>query len=135
MSVVLDASVALSWCLPGEFTAVSAAALQHVLDDGGLVTPLWSLEVVNVLLVKERRGVLTPALSSECLMSLERLPLENFDLDPPASTLLVGARVNGLSAYDASYLWAAMTSGLPLATLDAKLAQAARDAGVRVIGE
>ena len=44
------------------------------------------------------------------------------------------ARRYGLSSYDASYLELALRSGLPLATLDADLAKAARKAGVKRFG-
>jgi predicted nucleic acid-binding protein len=40
------------------------------------------------------------------------------------------ARTRELSSYDASYLELAARLGLPLATLDGRLAQAARDEGV-----
>jgi predicted nucleic acid-binding protein len=41
------------------------------------------------------------------------------------------ARRYRLSSYDASYLELALRKGLPLATLDADLAKAARKSGVR----
>ena len=47
-----------------------------------------------------------------------------------ASTLDLARRYH-LSAYDASYLELALRAGLPLATLDADLAKAARKAGVK----
>jgi predicted nucleic acid-binding protein len=41
------------------------------------------------------------------------------------------ARRHRLSSYDASYLELALRTGLPLATLDADLAKAARKSGLR----
>lgn len=43
------------------------------------------------------------------------------------------AREHGLSAYDAAYLELAQRRGFELATLDAKLARAARKMGIRVV--
>ncbi len=43
------------------------------------------------------------------------------------------AAKHGLTAYDAAYLAAASTFGLPLATRDKALIQAAEDAGVRLV--
>ncbi len=45
------------------------------------------------------------------------------------------ARAHGLSSYDASYLDLAMKKGLPLATLDKKLKQAAKAAKLRILSE
>jgi len=42
---------------------------------------------------------------------------------------------HALSSYDAAYLELALRKNAPLATLDAGLARAARDAGVELIGE
>jgi predicted nucleic acid-binding protein len=43
------------------------------------------------------------------------------------------ARRYSLSAYDAAYLELALRKGLPLATLDAQLGEAAQQAGVTVL--
>jgi len=45
------------------------------------------------------------------------------------ATLILG-RQEGLAAYDAAYLELALRLGLPLATIDTKLAQAATRCGV-----
>lgn len=44
------------------------------------------------------------------------------------------ARERGLTAYDATYLVLAMQHGIPLATGDAGLTDAARQAGVPLLG-
>jgi len=49
------------------------------------------------------------------------------------ATVLDLARSQRLSAYDASYLELAMRRGLPLATKDDDLAQAARRVGVTLL--
>jgi predicted nucleic acid-binding protein len=45
------------------------------------------------------------------------------------------SRVFKLTAYDATYLELALRRSAPLATFDRKLAEAARQAGVRVFGD
>lgn len=47
--------------------------------------------------------------------------------------LLVLARSYGLTSYDSSYLELAVRKGLPLATADSRLSEAARKAGVGVV--
>jgi predicted nucleic acid-binding protein len=47
--------------------------------------------------------------------------------------LLALARAYNLSSYDASYLYLAMRKGLPIATLDNKLIEAARSIEVPIL--
>jgi hypothetical protein len=59
--IVIDASVTLSWCFADEQTAMSMAVLDRL--QGGeqvLVPAFWALEVLNTLLVGERRGRIMP---------------------------------------------------------------------------
>jgi predicted nucleic acid-binding protein len=51
-----------------------------------------------------------------------------------ADGVLQIARQTGLSIYDASYLEPAARSGVPLATLDRRLASAAARVGVALLG-
>ena len=48
---------------------------------------------------------------------------------------VVLARAHGLTAYESAYLDLALRTGLPLATLDSQLADAARKAGVAVMAD
>lgn len=130
MSVVIDASVALCWCLPDESDAGAAAVLEQVISDGGVVPPIFDLEVCNILLVKERKGSIPPGYAALAIAELDALPLEPSEEDPDPLELLELARSQSLTAYDASYLWAAQREGIPLATLDQALRAAAPRAGV-----
>lgn len=129
MTVVVDASVAMAWCFEDEQTEATDAVLAQVASNGGVVPALWALEVTNVLLVAERRSRLTRAQSERLLTLLDRLPLELSE-DPAIPELAAAGRQYGLTAYDTAYLLCALREGLPLATLDADLAAAARAAGV-----
>jgi predicted nucleic acid-binding protein len=52
--VVVDASVALAWCFPGEGSDYADKVLV-ALDRISIVVPaVWSLEVANAILVGER---------------------------------------------------------------------------------
>ena len=55
------------------------------------------------------------------------------DTDADLDTVFHLARLYNLTMYDAMYLELALRHGLPLATLDRRLAQAASDAGVETL--
>jgi len=131
--VVVDASMALSWCFEDEHDELSDRVLTAVRQEGAIVTPLWWLEISNALIQAETRGRLTTADAVAVLALLDRLPLEMSELDPAPAHLLALARTHGLTSYDASYLIAAEQYGCHLATRDRRLADAARAEGVPLI--
>lgn len=53
--VVIDASVALAWCFPDEKSIYAEHVLESLDGRTVLVPAIWTLEVVNGLLVGERR--------------------------------------------------------------------------------
>ena len=56
MQIVVDASVTLSWCFPDEQTPLSLTVLDRLnAGDEALVPAFWSVEVLNSLLVGEKR--------------------------------------------------------------------------------
>ena len=55
--IVLDASVTLSWCFPDEQTPAAMGVLDLLkAGDQALVPAFWCSEVLNSLLVGERKG-------------------------------------------------------------------------------
>jgi predicted nucleic acid-binding protein len=55
--IVIDASVTLSWCFPDEQTPMSISVLDRLkTGEQALVPAFWALEVLNTLLLGERRG-------------------------------------------------------------------------------
>ena len=135
MEVVIDASVALAWCFRDERTEATATLLERVQTDAAAVPSLWHLEVANVLALAERRGRITPAESTELIALLETLEIV---VDEETASRALGrvldlARAERLTAYDAAYLELAMRLGLPLASKDADLCDAAERLGVSVL--
>jgi hypothetical protein len=55
VSLVVDCSVAVAWCIEDEASLDTDALLERVRDEGGLVPSLLHLELGNVLLQAERR--------------------------------------------------------------------------------
>jgi predicted nucleic acid-binding protein len=135
--LVLDASVALGWMLPGEADAERARRLAGLVAEEGAVVPgHWRLEVANTLLMAERRGRLPPDRADALLARLAALPVS---IDPETAarawdTCTALVRRHRLSLYDAAYLELAARRGLPLASFDAALLRAAAAEGVAVAG-
>lgn len=129
--LVIDASVALGWLLDDERTAASLQWLDQLRHQRALVPPLFWLEVGNALLVAARRKRLAqPPLA--ILDTLRRLPI-TADTESPA--IIARAAVEHaaryeITVYDAAYLELALRTHSSLATHDAALAAAARQAGI-----
>jgi predicted nucleic acid-binding protein len=132
---VLDASIALAWCFEDEDSDGADEILDHLASAEAIVPVIWPAEVGNALLAAERRKRMTAAGVSRSLGLLGEL---NIQVDAASTHSSVGdvvalARSAKLSVYDASYLFLAMREGIPLATLDLALGEAARKAGVAVL--
>ena len=137
-SFVLDASVAFSWCFPGdptENTAYSRAVLNRLEQDDAVVPEIWPFEIANSLYISfARRQRITEEQIREYLQDLRDLPIrvERQDLWSNVSLESL-ARKHGVTVYDCSYLNLAMRLHLPLATADGPLKRAAIDADVRLV--
>lgn len=132
--LVVDASIALTWCFEDEVTVQTEAIATRVDTEGAIVPALWRLEVVNALLIAERRGRIVSSDMRQRLALLAKLPIMvDAETDEHAwnDTLMLAAAA-GLTAYDAAYLELAMRQGGELATLDRELARAARRLGLSV---
>lgn len=133
--LVLDCSVAVSWCFEDEASPETDSILERVRDEGALVPALWHLELGNVLIQAERRKRLTAAETANRLELIADLPIVT-DEETPYRALrevLTLARASGLSTYDAAYLELAMRRGRALATKEQALVTAAGRAGVTAI--
>ena len=130
---VLDASLAAAWFLPDEASDAADRLLGDALADAPVVPSLFRHELRNLLLVAERRGRLAAADVDEALIRLAALPIAVRDGGDDRQVVNL-ARKYALTAYDAAYLELALREGAPLATLDKRLAEAARAEKARLIG-
>lgn len=127
MSVVIDASLTLTWYFDDETTPTTDAVLDRVAEVGAVVPVLWRLEVANAFQSALRRKRITALYRDESLIALGQLPITvDSDTDTYAwTTTLHLAERFGLTIYDATYLELAQRRSLPLATLDKELCEAA----------
>ena len=136
MRFVLDNSVVMRWLFSdGEQAAIDYS--NRILDllaqeeNSAVVPCVWALEVGNVIVRAEAKGLLQEARSAAFLGILQNMAIET---DSRANKQALGdtlqlARRYKLSTYDASYLELALREGLALATNDDALRKALASAG------
>jgi|SRR6188508_2935782 predicted nucleic acid-binding protein len=118
MIVVVDAS-AISAILFGEPDGATIQA--HLRDDQMMAPHLIDFELANVSVKRIRRTPAAAGAILAMLAGLQALPIRRVAV-PPLEAAKLAART-GLTAYDASYLWLAMTHDSELVTLDNRLAK------------
>jgi len=133
---VLDASIVLAWCFADENSAMA----QHVggmfkRGDTAVAPAFWPHEVLNALLMGEKRKRISKELVRSFLEDLATLPivLEQFPARVVFERIQHLSRERGLTSYDAAYLDLALENELPLATLDDELGRACKKARVRLL--
>ncbi len=131
---VVDCSVSIAWLLLEQADDYTEVALDALASGHAVVHRWWSVEVVNVLLSLERRQRMTAGKAVELLRRLHDLPIRQRDSTASAFELHALAAQHQLTSYDALYLEAALADGLPLATRDKALQEAASACGVGVWG-
>ena len=132
--LVVDASIALTWCFEDEVTAATEAIGAQVDADGAFVPICGGLRSPMPCCWLKRRGRLDRPGVEQRLRLLAALPISiDGETDAHAwnDTMLL-ARAERLTLYDAAYLELAIRINGTLATLDRALARAARHLGVAV---
>ena len=125
---VLDASVALAWAFEDEASPYADGVIEALKETHALVPLIWPLEVNNAMVLGVGRRRFQETDAFRFLNVLDSLPLA---IDNEIARHELGSRLlrleltYGLSSYDASYLALAIRRGLPLATLDQRLRDAA----------
>jgi predicted nucleic acid-binding protein len=133
---VVDASVVLTWCFPDENSALAQHVAGMFQRGSTAVAPaFWPHEVLNALLVGEKRKRISKELVQSFLDDLATLPigLEQFPAAVGFDRVQQLSREHGLTTYDAAYLDLAIESGIPIATLDEDLMRACKKARVRLV--
>jgi predicted nucleic acid-binding protein len=133
---VVDASVVLTWCFADESSALAQkVGLMFKQGDSAITPSFWPHEVLNALLVGEKRKRISRDLIQTFLGDLETLPilLQDLPADAVFDRIQSLSREHGLTAYDAAYLDLAKSNGLSLATLDEDLISACRRADVGLV--
>ena len=131
----MDNSVVMAWCFDDEDNGYADDILGSLEKATTKVPSIWPLEVGNVLLVAQRRLRLTEADGMRFLALLSALPIQVVQETPARmlKEILALAREMSLSTYDASYLDLAMREGLPIASQNEALLQAAGRCHVPVL--
>ena len=132
---VVDNSIVMTWCFQDETNSYADAVLESLSEAIAVVPAIWPLEVINVLLVAERRGRLLEPDSVRFISLLSQLPItvERIWPERMMKDLLALGRTQTLSSYDAAYLELAMRQALPLATLDHNLSEAAKRLNIPIL--
>ncbi len=133
MAFIVDASVAGAWLLPDEDHPFATEMMNRLADEDAVAPELLQHEIRSILLIAEKRGRIGEDMIYTALTRFHALPLRLVSRSEDSEVVRV-ARRHQLSAYDAAYLALALTESLPLATLDRKLAAAARAERAIVLG-
>ena len=132
MDFVVDASIAMGWLLQSQANSVTVAA-ENALDRNiGWVPSYFGIEVARTLRSHERRGLISAEMVEKAIARLRDLPLKQ-DADETLNrlaTIVALARLHTLRVADSAYLELGLRLGVPLATRDASLVRAAKEAGV-----
>lgn len=138
MNFVADCSIAMAWLLKDEATEETDEVLDLLGRGASAVVPaLWRWEVSNVLLMAERRRRITKGEVNSHLSLLGSLPIvpDEMATNQAWNSTYLLAQKHGLTSYDAAYLEVALRRGLPLASLDSQLRQAAKAEKLDVLPE
>ena len=133
MSFVIDPSMAAAWILPDERNEEADAVLLRLDGDVACVPSLFWHEARSLLIKAERRGPIPTGGAGAFMSRLWRLPIEDMGAGTDAAVFALAGK-HGLSSYDATYLALALAKNCPLATFEGKLAAAARQERVVVLG-
>ncbi|HEV7437946.1 MAG TPA: type II toxin-antitoxin system VapC family toxin [Pseudorhizobium sp.] len=133
MAFVVDASIAGAWLLPDEDNTTAEQVMNRMAEEDAVAPDLLCHEVRSILLSAEKRDRISVDFVHSALARFRGLPLRLAGSSDDTEVVRLGRR-HRLSAYDAAYLALALLQQLPLATLDRRLAEAARAEGVVVFG-
>ena len=119
--IVVDSNVVAYLYLPGDYTEKAEALLER---DADWAAPLlWRSEFRNILAGYMRRKTLTFEAARDLQLEAESL-LAGAEHEVDSRQVLELVRDSDCSAYDCEFVALAMTLGVKLVTMDAKLLKA-----------
>lgn len=122
--VVLDCTVTVSWFMPDESSKFSQKILSDIINRkiSMLAPSLWWFEILNVLKNAVRRKRINVETARKTLFLLKSIPMELIDPEKQGQSGILSLTLSeNLSAYDATYLHLATSSGADLFTSDSDL--------------
>ena len=119
--IVVDSNVVAYLYLPGDYTETAEALLEH--DSDWAAPLLWRSEFRNILAGYMRRKTLTFEAARDLQLEAESL-LAGAEHEVESRLVLELVRDSDCSAYDCEFVALAMTLGVKLVTMDAKLLKA-----------
>ncbi|MCL2011654.1 MAG: type II toxin-antitoxin system VapC family toxin [Cystobacterineae bacterium] len=119
--IVVDSDIVAYLYLPSGYTAQAEALLQR--DADWMVPMLWRSEFRNILAGYMRCKQLTFTLASRLQLEAESL-LAGAEHEVDSRLVLKLVRDSNCSAYDCEFIALALTLGVKLITMDAKLLKA-----------
>jgi len=132
--VVVDASVALAWVLPGEDTK-NALLLRNKAAENPqpilLIPPTFWFEVASVLWFAMRRNRIKKSSAIKALEILQNFDFTVFPVDP--TNCLHLSIVHDLAVYDSAYLHLALEQQAVLWTMDQALKKVAENLEVAAL--
>ena len=130
MTVVIDTNVVAYLLLGTERFVAESRRFMSVVGQG-LAPALWEAELVNVVWMAIRQGVIPPEEGPRRLALAARLGIHSV----PSRTLWHGALIravsSGLAVYDTLFVELAVREKLPLATFDRKVLKTFPDVASR----
>lgn len=132
MAFVLDASIAIAWVVPNQATAYTRRIRLRAKREPYHVPAIFAAEITNVLVVLERRRILTERGAEAAADVLSRLNPIVHEISLGILQLRNLANRFALTAYDASYLALALELRLPVACGDRPLKAALSRADVAI---
>ena len=124
MNVIVDASVAIKWCVPEEYVSEAEQLLdkRFKLHAPELLLP----EFTNILWKKCRYQDMEIGEAGQALEYLRRIDMTLYPHDDLLNTALQGANETEQAVYDWIYLSLALSLSCPLITADRKFFLAIR---------
>jgi predicted nucleic acid-binding protein len=125
--IVVDATVLIDFFIGSDARQAAAEAL-FTGDSKWVSVSLWRYELGNALRtsVRSRETTLDEATALEHLADAEKMVTETIE-ELDNSAILKTAIRDGLTMYDASYVWAARVRGLKLHTRDSEVLESCPD--------